>query len=179
MPRDLPNSLRSTRCWAKCSTYVFSFLINGSLYLHYSWAQGQVAFRQGLWAEPVWTESVSSLPKNKHRGQGPLLWHTEGARTLGSISGSTSYYLAGLGQVTVFVLWLSHLSNDDLIPTPPWAVGRFHCIEHPAQCLAFFWLCSVLFLTCWAWTSGRFSHRCVSHTLAPWMLASPTQEPKR
>lgn len=98
----------------------------------------------------VWTESISSLPKNKHRGQGPLLWHTEGARTLGSISGSTSYYLAGLGQVTVFVPWLSRLSNDDLIPTPPWAVGRFHCIEHPAQCLAFFWLCSVLFILCWA-----------------------------
>lgn len=41
----------------------------------------------------------------------------------------------------VFVPQLSHLSNEDLMPTPLWAVGRSHRLEHPVQCLASFLFC--------------------------------------
>lgn len=130
-----------------------------------------MAFRQGLWTEPVWTGKGGSVPRHKHRGWWPLtVAHgcVERARALGLTYGSTSDYLRGLTQVIcVFMPPFSHMSNDDIIPTPHWVVERLNHTGElpPAQCWAEFCFPPTMFLLCWALTSGWPSQACV-----PWPL---------
>lgn len=131
MPRGLLSTLKSTRHWAKCLTYVISFLKNGSLYLCYSWTHRQVAFRQGLWVEPLWTGSRGSVAMNTRTGRVPLQWHMSAWKGQG--------------------LWLWFLAPLLII----WVVL--------GKCLSLF--------------VPLFASVCPAP--APWMMASPTQKPKR
>lgn len=107
----------------------------------------------------------------------------ERARALGLTYGSTSDYLRGLTQVIcVFMPPFSHLSNDDIIPTPHWVVERLNRTSEspppPSTMLGrglFFphYVSSLLGTNQWLALTGMC-------TLAPalWMTANPTQEPE-
>ena len=131
IPGGLLTTSKCTGHWAKGLTYVISFLKNGSLYLRYSWTLGQVAFGQGLWVEPVWIGIESPFRETHTEAE------AERPRTLASTSGSASCDLSGVRQVTLSLgLLFSHLSNEDITPTPFWVAGMLNRVKHPAQLLA-------------------------------------------
>lgn len=120
----------------------------------------------------------------------------EGARTLGLIPGSGwsyylggltiwvvllpgwSYYLGGLAQVTcVFVPLFSHSFNEDITPTALWEMKSYqsHTQHNTGHSFGFLHSFSSLLGT----TLSLALVGIRAPAPAPWIMANPTQEPKR
>lgn len=102
------------------------------------------------------------------------------AQTLGLIPGPARY-LRGHAQATwVFVPMFSHLSNEDIIPTPLWAVRRLSHIGQTPSTMPSIVLCFFHYSSSLLGTGQRLTLAGLCPLApAPWIMANPTQEPKR
>lgn len=77
-------------------------------------------------------------------------------------------------------LCFSHLSNEDIIPTPLWAVRRLSHIGQTPSTMPSIVLCFFHYSSSLLGTGQRLTLAGLCPLApAPWIMANPTQEPKR